>query len=397
MVDVGNNRDVAKVIATGQHVAVSLEPEKRRVAAPCRWSVVCASFHKYTLPEHVDCYDGVGEEEQMTVGWGIIGIGRHADARMAPAIVTSRNARLVGVYSRDQGRADAFAAKYGAPRAYSDLAAFLADPTIEAVYIGSPNDVHCEQTIACLRAGKHVLCDKPLAMTIEECQRMIDVAEECGRLLATGYNNRYQPGHLVVRDLIQSGELGEVVFIRSDCANAGLLRHADWRYRAERGGGSLLNIGSHAADLLRFVTGKEVELVAALDDAVDGGLEELSVSSLRLDGGIFAQMLSSRRLPYPDNGLVVHATRGYLRTTGTVAYDIAGRVEVTLPNGRRTYEFAPHQPGYDVYVAEIEQISAVILDGGMLLATGYDGLEGVRLLDAIARSAAERRAVRIER
>ncbi|MCS6800519.1 MAG: Gfo/Idh/MocA family oxidoreductase [Chloroflexota bacterium] len=333
----------------------------------------------------------------MSVGWGIIGIGRHADARMAPAIVNSRNARLVGVYSRDQRRAEAFAAKHGAPRAYSDLAAFLADPTIEAVYIGSPNDVHCEQTIAALRAGKHVLCDKPLAVTVEQCQRMIDVADECGRLLATGYNNRYQPGHIVVRELILSGEIGEVVFIRSDCANAGLVRHAEWRYRAERGGGSLLNIGIHAADLLRYVTNKEVELVAALDDAVEGGVEELSVSSLRLDGGIFAQMLSSRRLPYPANGLVVHATRGYVRTAGTISYDIAGQVEVTLPNGRRTYEFVPPRPNYDVYVAEIEQISSVILEGGTLLATGYDGLEGVRLTHAIARSAAERRVVRIER
>jgi 1,5-anhydro-D-fructose reductase (1,5-anhydro-D-mannitol-forming) len=333
----------------------------------------------------------------MTVGWGIIGIGRHSDARMAPAIANSQNARLVGVYSRDQGRADAFAAKHGAARAYSDLAAFLADPTIEAVYIGSPNDVHCEQTIACLRAGKHVLCDKPLAMTLDECRRMLAAAEEAGRLLATGYNNRYQPGHIIVRDLIQSGELGEVVFIRCDCGNAGLLRHADWRYRAERGGGSLLNIGSHAADLLRYVTGKEVELVAALDDADDLGVDELSVSSLRLDGGIFAQLLSSRRLPYPDNGIVVHATKGYLRTKGTVSYDIAGQVDVTLPNGTRRYQFAPHRPGYDVYVAEIEQISAVILEGGTLLATGHDGLEGVRLLEAIATAGAKRRVVRIER
>ncbi|GIW08875.1 MAG: 1,5-anhydro-D-fructose reductase [Dehalococcoidia bacterium] len=333
----------------------------------------------------------------MSVGWGIIGIGRHSDARMAPAIFTAANARLAGVYSRDQGRADAFAAKHGAARAYSDLAAFLADPSIDAVYIGSPNDVHCEQTIACLRAGKHVLCDKPLAPTIQECRRMIEAAQEAGRLLATGYNNRYQPAHLVVRDLIQSGEIGEVVFIRSDCGNAGLLRHADWRYRAEHGGGALLNIGSHAADLLRFVTGKEVELVAALDDAAESGVDELSISSLRLDGGIFAQMISSRRLPYPDNGLVVHATKGYLRTKGTVSYDIAGRVDVTLPNGTRSYEFKPHRPGYDVYVAEIEHMSTVILEGGPLLATGHDGLEGVRLLEAIAQAGALRKVVRIER
>ncbi|MFN8534286.1 MAG: Gfo/Idh/MocA family oxidoreductase [Dehalococcoidia bacterium] len=333
----------------------------------------------------------------MTVGWGIIGIGRHSDARMGPAIKTSRNARFAGVYSRDQGRADAFAQKHGAARGYSDLAAFLADPAIDAVYIGSPNDVHAEQTIACAAAAKHILCDKPLAMTIDECRRMIDAASRAGVLLATGYNNRFQPAHVVVRDLIQSGELGEPVFIRADCASPGSHRPSDWAERSRSGGGSLLNIGSHAADLLRYITGKEVETVSALDDAAESGIDELSASTMVLDGGSFAQMISSSRLPFPDNALVVHATRGYLRTRGTIAYDIAGRVDVTVRGGTRSYEFTPPRRGYDVYVAEIEQMSEVIKGQGTLLATGEDGLEGVRLVNAILTSAAERRVVTIDR
>ncbi|MCL6649369.1 MAG: Gfo/Idh/MocA family oxidoreductase [Chloroflexi bacterium] len=333
----------------------------------------------------------------MTVGWGIIGIGRHSDARMAPAIRASEHARLVAVYSRDLARARAFAAKHGAERAYSDLAAFLADPAVEAVYVGSPNYAHRDHVIACARAGKHILCDKPLALTVEDCERMIDAAEAAGEMLATGYNNRYQPAHRIVRELVQSGELGELVFLRADCASPPAQRPHDWRATAATGGGALLNIGTHALDLLRFVSGREVQLVAALDDTAIGGIDELAIASLRLDGGVFAQLLSSQRLPYPDNGLVIHATRGYLRTRGTISYEIAGQVEVMLPNGSRRYEFRPPRPGYDVYVAEIEYLSRALQEGEPPLATGQDGLEGVRLALAVLEAAAKRRVLTIDR
>ena len=140
---------------------------------------------------------------------------------------------------------------------------------------------------------------------------------------------------LTLEILSAAGAIGEPVFVRSDCGNAGAVRQSDWRYRTAAGGGSLLNIGSHAADLLRYVTGREVERIAAVDDSGAGEVDELSASSMVLDGGIFAQMLSSRRLPFPDNGVTIHATRGYIRTKSTISYDIAGRVDVTLPNGSR--------------------------------------------------------------
>lgn len=329
----------------------------------------------------------------MTVGWGIIGIGRHSDRWMAPAFKSTKEARLVAVYSRDQGRADAFSEKHGAGAAYSDLDALLANPEVDAVYIGSPNAVHTEQALAAIAAGKHVLVDKPMAVTVEDAQQIVDAAKKAGVMLSTGYNNRYQPLHRIVRELIQSGEFGAPVFARADCFNAGNPSYQAWRYNQATGGGSMMSIGCHAVDLMEWVLGREIIEVSSLDDSAVYGVDRLAAATLRMDGDVFGQVMSALRVPFPQNGITVHCERGYFKTHSSIHFLVNGRLEVVTANSTRDYEFKSPSPQHSIFVYELDELSQKIQEGSAPVSTGEDGVQGMRVLTAIVQSGQEHRAV----
>ena len=146
----------------------------------------------------------------MPLGWAIIGIGSHADLKIAPAMKLADEARLVGVYSRDQGRADAFAEKHGADAAYSDLDSLLADSRVDAVFVASPNHLHAPQTIRAAVAGKHVLAEKPMANTVTDAAAMVSACRDHGVKLGMGFELRFHPAHLWARQLIDGGAIGRI-------------------------------------------------------------------------------------------------------------------------------------------------------------------------------------------
>ena len=129
----------------------------------------------------------------MSLGWAIAGIGSHADLKIAPAMKRARESRLVAVYSRDQGRADAFAESHGADAAYSTLDAMLADSRVDAVFVASPNHLHAPQTIKAAAAGKHVLAEKPMANSVSDAAAMIDACRDHGVVLGLGFELRFPP------------------------------------------------------------------------------------------------------------------------------------------------------------------------------------------------------------
>src|SRR5215216_3004056 len=149
----------------------------------------------------------------MTLGWGIVGPGRIADDRMAPAINAYDGNRLVAVVSRDQARADAFAAKHNAAHALTSYEEMLQRSDIDVVLITTPNALHAEQAIAAARAGKHVYCDKPLATSVADAERMIAECEKAGVKLGVNFHNRFMPCFIDTKRIIDSGEIGEVQLI----------------------------------------------------------------------------------------------------------------------------------------------------------------------------------------
>lgn len=334
----------------------------------------------------------------MSVGWGIVGIGRHADRFMAPAIGHAHNARLVAVYSRDQGRSDAFAAKHGAERAYDDLDRMLADPAVDVIYIGSPSAIHAEQAIKAARAGVHILCDKPLATTVDDAQAMIEAADTAKVILASGYNQRYHAPHVEIYNRIQAGEYGAPVLARAQCSSWVPAKALDAMRQNPDNTGPLLAIGTHVIDLLRWFIGSEVVQVAAIiEPGPDGGPEEAAIAVLKFANGATAHLDCSMKLPWPENALALHASHGFIRTEGTIAFDVGGTVHFNHRGNRESISYTPDYPGHTNFVPEIEHIGTIVREGGTPRATGLDGLEGVRVATAVREAGATGKTVTIRR
>lgn len=308
--------------------------------------------------------------------WGLIGIGRHADRFVAPAIRHSASGELVAVYSRDPERGKAFAERHTCPTAYDSLDAFLSDPRVDAVYVSSPNHVHKDQVIRAAQAGRHVLCEKPLALTVEDCRSMINACESAGVRLGVGFHLRHNPAHVAAKELVSEGALGEILFaqvqymhVTRGVAAPGA---AAWR-RDPRiaGGGSFMGTGVHAVDLLRFVLGREIIHVSAVADRgwYDSGLERIIQVSVLMDRHLVASV-SSGTMRYPMNDLVLYSSSVMLRCQGTIGNYGGGRLELVSDQGTDAKGF----DRCDVYEREVDAFARSVSEGSEPNASGEDGL-----------------------
>jgi len=206
----------------------------------------------------------------MTVRWGIIGAGDIARKQTAPAIRDANGAELLAVHRQSMDAAQAFADEFGAAKAYDDVDALLADPDVDAVYISTPVYLHASQTIAAARAGKHVLVEKPMAMSSAECRQMIDACATHGVELMVCYYQRFNARHQKVRELVSAGDIGRVITATASMTTQNPPRAGAWRHDpALGGGGVVMDMGVHCFDTLRFILG-EVKSVTALVDTSPG-------------------------------------------------------------------------------------------------------------------------------
>ena len=199
------------------------------------------------------------------LNWIVIGIGDITTKRVIPAIHAEKRSRLYGVVTRDPAKA----AQYGV-QTWASLEAALVDPAVEVVYVGTPVFLHAPQTIQALNAGKHVLCEKPMAMNEGEARRMVDTAAESGKLLGVAYYRRFYPKVLRAKQLLTEGAIGKPVF-------AELTNHMwfdgmgerSWLFDPARaGGGPLFDIASHRIDVLNFLFGKPLRVTGQLSNVV---------------------------------------------------------------------------------------------------------------------------------
>ena len=197
------------------------------------------------------------------VRWGVIGCARIATTQVIPAMLQAEGAELKAIASRSLEKAEATAQRFGIERAYGSYEALLADPQIEAVYIPLPNHLHKAWSIKALRAGKHVLCEKPIALNAREAREMQSVARETGYFLLEAFMYRFSPIVQKILEIVRAGVLGEV---RSIHASFRFLIPDDSknvRLQAETGGGSLYDVGCYSINLLRMVAGREPLSVSA--------------------------------------------------------------------------------------------------------------------------------------
>jgi 1,5-anhydro-D-fructose reductase (1,5-anhydro-D-mannitol-forming) len=336
----------------------------------------------------------------MADGWAVVGTGRFAANRIVPALQRALGSRLVAIVSRERARAEEFAAEHDADRAYDDLDAAMRDPDVGFVWVATPHSLHLEPVLAAARAGKHVLCEKPLATSRTDARAMVRSCRRAGVMLGTGFHLRHHPLHKEVHRLVAAGELGELAFAEAEWSTpiprSGQGYNAPWRSQPDLAfSGITTGTGVHVLDLLRFVLDDEIRSITALTNAASSPispLETRAVASLRFSRGTLATIRCLRGIPRPENDLVVIGERGRVAARHSIDETTRGSLEV---DGADTDVFGV-PAGFDMYVAQAEAFMQAARERSEPSASGEDGLRVVEALDALLESARTGRTVSLE-
>lgn len=327
--------------------------------------------------------------------WALIGASRIASGYVIDAIRAQNGHEVVSVLSSDAGRGREYAEAHGLAKSSTDLDEILADPEIDAVYISTTNEKHHPQAMAAIAAGKHILCEKPLAMTLSDAVEMVRAAEAKGVVFATNHHLRNAGSHLAIRDLIASGRIGEVLSARVFHA-VNLPEHLrGWRINdPAAGGGVIPDITVHDADTVRFHLGEDpLEVVA--QSGVSGlgqGVEDSVMSVWRMPSGVMVQTHESFTHPHAGTGIEFHGTRGSIFARDVMTQRPVGDVWFVGPEGRRDVPFDDH----DLYVRALGEFAKAVSGSGRPAADGVDGVKSLAVALAVREAADQGRAVRVD-
>jgi xylose dehydrogenase (NAD/NADP) len=312
--------------------------------------------------------------------WGLLSTAR-INRRIVAAARESEEIELAAVASRDRGRAEECARANGIERAYGSYAELLADEDLEAVYMPLPNSMHVEWSVHALEAGKHVLCEKPLARTAEEAQRAFEAAERAGLLLEEAFMYRHNPQTVRLKGLVDEGAVGRVRLVRA-VFSFPVQGKGNIRLLPELDGGALGDVGCYCVSGARLLCG-EPEVVWA--EAVTGptGVDEVFAGILRFPGGVLAQLHCGLVLPFQDE-LEVIGEEGSLFVDDPWLCWSPG---IELRRGEEV-ERIPVEPA-NSYRLELERFGAAMRGEGRLLLGREESVAQARVLEALRRSAAE--------
>ena len=342
----------------------------------------------------------------MAIGWGFIGTGRYPDRGGAPAMALAEDTELVATYSRDMGRAEAFAGKHGFLTAYDSLEDLLGDPRVDAVYIASPNHLHGPHTQMAARAGKHVLVEKPMALTVREGLEMVQTCRDRGVKLGLGFQLRVHPGHVEASRLVREGVLGHIALAqaqigggtRGELSRAPRTGLSEWWDRPEMVGGAstMMGTGTHSVDDLHFILGQSVVEVAAITDGQtsENPLESLATMCLRFDGGAVGTLCCSSRVPDFKNDVTIYGSDGCIVLQDASRPTYAGDLEVSSEtvNTAKSYEPDP----LALITWQAEAFNRAIQRDQEPAASGVDGLKVVQVTLAMIESASAGRTMKLE-
>jgi 1,5-anhydro-D-fructose reductase (1,5-anhydro-D-mannitol-forming) len=330
------------------------------------------------------------------VAWAVVGLGGYARERMLPALRRARGTRLAGVYTRSELVRTRVAAEYGV-RGYGSLQAILEDPAVDLVYLATPHDLHAAQTVACAVAGKHVLVEKPMAVSEAEAGAMVDACTRAGVTLRVGFQFRYHPAHRHARALLASSEIGDLVWA---AARWSAYRPADtgWRLDLGRAGGTLLAArGVHLIDLIRFVTDTECVAVSGMSDGLrpESPADDVTVGLLALTSGAFAHVLCTRLVAGAEDGIELYGTQGTIVCRSTFGAEPGGTLVTRSAVAERRLSYDP----CDLLVAQVESANDAVrgVPGPHPAATGVDGARVVAVTTALVASVQTGRTVTLDR
>ncbi|HLF27961.1 MAG TPA: Gfo/Idh/MocA family oxidoreductase [Anaerolineae bacterium] len=315
--------------------------------------------------------------------WGLLSTARINRALIGPLRVSARN-ELVAVASRNAAQAEAYAHEWNIPRAFGSYAAMLADPDIDVIFNPLPNGLHAEWTIKAAQAGKHVLCEKPLAVSVEEVDAMASAAAQAGVIVAEAFMYRHHPQPLKVKELVEQGAVGELRWVRG-AFTFNLDHPDDVRLDPALGGGSIWDVGCYPISYAHTMIG--MEPIEAFGWQVTGptGVDETFVGQLRFPGEVYAQFSCSFRAPYRTHIEIV-GSEGTISIPRPFRPDADEHVYLTRGDETQTLTL----PGQEPYLGEVEDLADAVLLGKTPRISLADSRGNVAAIVALLRSARER-------
>ncbi len=273
----------------------------------------------------------------MSIKVGIIGCGKIAQVRHIPEYAANPHAEVYGFYDINLARAEELAKKYGG-KAFASYEELLADPEIEAVSVCAANHAHAEISIAALKAGKHVLCEKPMAISLEECEAMVAAAKESGKYLMIGQNQRLAKAHSKAKELIEQGAIGKVLTFRTIFGHGGPETWSIdpgsnvWFFdKTKAAMGAMADLGIHKTDMIQYVLGTKIVKTQAVLTTLDKrdatgnliGVDDNAICIYQMENGIIGTMTASwTYYAAEDNTTVIYGTKGELRLYDDPKYSV---------------------------------------------------------------------------
>jgi len=318
----------------------------------------------------------------QSIRWGILGTANIARRALVPAIGRSKNGQVAAVASRGEEKAKGFAAELGIRRAYSSYEALLDDPKVDAVYIPLPNSLHLEWTIKAAQAKKHILCEKPLALSAAQCLEMADAARHNGVKLMEAFMYRFHPRSAQVLERVHGGAIGQLSLIQASFTFA-LRNRENIRLQPELGGGSLMDVGCYCVNVARTLAGQEPLEVQAFADWGASGVDERMVGTLCFPSGAYAQFDSGLVLPRRERYFVV-GSEGEIFVEKAF---LPGDSDVSYMETRAGETKNQIVRGADEYQLMAEHFAECVLEDKPVCYPAQEAAANMRVIEALYRSA----------
>ena len=309
-----------------------------------------------------------------TVGWGIIGCSDIVKGRAGDAIAQQKNSRLVAFLSRSRDRAAFFAERFGAERIYDDLESFLSDDRIHVVYVATEPERHNKFAVAAINRGKHVLVEKPMALTPKECYEMIERSEQADVILSVAYYARFFEKAKIMKRVIREGHLGKVV--RANVQVMGYYNPPPsdpkyWRVTDKGGGNKLADVGSHRLDMLTYFLGRPTKVTGFVDRlSHDYEAADTETAVVQYEGGVHVTVLANANVPErdKDSSMEIYGTEGSLLTDPWLDEP----VEV-IGNGNGLDPIEVHPPS-NAHAPMIDDFARAVAENRAPRFSGIDGM-----------------------
>ncbi|MBK8901059.1 MAG: Gfo/Idh/MocA family oxidoreductase [Anaerolineaceae bacterium] len=293
------------------------------------------------------------------IRWGLLSTA-NINRRLIPAIRASARGELVAVASRSQASAQAYANEWDIPQAFGSYEAMLASDAVDAVYISLPNHLHAEWSIKAMQHGKHVLCEKPFALTLDEVDEMTAVSQQTNRVLTEAFMYRHHPQTKIVGEMVRNGRLGRITVVRA-VFNFAFTTRENIRLVPEMGGGCLWDVGVYPLSFAQYVMGGPPQQVFGTQWLGESGVDEVFSGQMVYANGAMAQISSSFCTPFHTQVEII----------GTEGRLVLNRPFIGHNDGDRTLIFYPNEggpeeidvPEKELYLGEIEDLHAAVLDG----------------------------------